>query len=447
MNIEGHTRLELLRDGKVVKRIEKHNTITSWVQNAMGAGNFHDQVSANKIMPLSQWYSGCILTDNNNDATLAMIAGDSNIVAQAGNDAYSGTYTKRGSFNAIESGIGVNAGKCFIRNVWDWTTSQGNCASGQSISSVCLTRGELGKVSLDPTTEYDDCAEVFENVISSGSQITTNDDLQKIHILDYENEKGYAVAYDSGTITIDEYYVSTKTIHLIGGNMDVIEKTGTHTITQTMSKYGSLRRSLSYDGDYIYLFTWLSGGSVLDECAIKVSDWSHSFTSHTYNGLSLISELNAYDWVLDAFPMIEESDTRYLYVFTSDDKMVKLNLSNTDATEITIPVSVNKWFASCPTCFLKNGDWIKMNTSSNKKALYWHNGSFYTTKTIPASDSNYKYLIDTGYGTAIHTYRGTTKAAQVLFPFPYVSTVNNLQTTVRKTSELSMKLTYTITEV
>ena len=88
-----------------------------------------------------------------------------------------------------------------------------------------------------------------------------------------------------------------------------------------------------------------------------------------------------------------------------------------------------------------------MNVTDNKKALYYHNGSFYTTKTIPSSDTNYRYLIDTGYGTAI--YGGINSYVKLLFPFPYVSTVNNLASgsEVRKTSELSMKLTYTISEV
>ena len=152
-------------------------------------------------------------------------------------------------------------------------------------------------------------------------------------------------------------------------------------------------------------------------------------------------------WIRDAFPMVEESGTRYLYAFTSDAKCMKLNLSSASITEVSIPVGVNKWFAGCPTCFLKNGDWIKMNVTDNKKALYYHNGSFYTTKTIPSSDTNYRYLIDTGYGTAI--YGGINSYVKLLFPFPYVSTVNNLASgsEVRKTSELSMKLTYTISEV
>ncbi len=439
MNIEGQTRLELLRDGKVVKRIEKHNTITGWVGDALSSGNFFNQIPANKIYPLSQWFGGCLLTNGENNAELSMLANNVDIVAQAGNDAYSGAYTKRGTFNTTESGSGVNNGRCFIRNVWDWATSQGN----GTISSICLTRGELGKVAIDPTTVYDDCATVFENAYGTDETITVTSDLQDCTILDYENEKGFAITYDSGTITIDEYYVSTRRIHLIGSGVDVIEKTATHTIAQTLSRFNRQRASCSYDGDYIYLFTWADGGNVLDECAIKLSDWTATLTSHTYNGLSLISELNNYRWIRDAFPMVEESGTRYLYAFTSDAKCMKLNLSSASITEVSIPVDINKWFAGCPTCFLKNGDWIKMNITSQKKALYYHNGSFYTTKTTPASDTNYKYLIDTGYGTAI--YGGIRNYVQLLFPFPYVSTVNNISA-VTKEASMTMKLTYTITE-
>lgn len=439
-SLHGHAQLDLLRKGKVVHREERDNTITGWVGDALSAGNFFNQIATDKIYPLSQWFGGCFLTDSANDATTSMLAGNTNIVAQAGDDAYSGAYTKRGSFNSTESGSGVNSGNCYIRNVWDWATSQGN----GTISSICLTRGELGKVAIDPTTVYDDCGVAFENVLSSGTDITVSSELRGCQILDYPNERGYAVTYDSGTITVDEYFISTKRVHLIDSKLDVIEKTETHTISQTLSKYNRARASMSYDGDYIYLFTWESDGNVVDECAIKLSDWTATLTSHTYNGLSLMGDLNVYQWIRDAFPMVEESGTRYLYAFTSDAKCMKLDLSSASITEVSIPVSIDKWFAGNPTCFLGNGDWIKTNITSQKNVLYYHNGSFYTARTVPTSDTLFKHLTDTGCGTAIRA--GTSNDyIQLLFPFVYVSTVNNI-TAVTKEASMTMKLTYTITE-
>ena len=143
--LQGNTILEFAREKKVnnrvkrevVKRVEKHNNITPWMSDLLHQGNFYQLIEPTKMLPLSQYVNGCLLTDKVNDASLSMIAGDSEVTAQAGNDSYSGTYSKRGTFNQIESGL-INNG---IRNVWDWGTAYGNGA----LAAVYCTRAECGK--------------------------------------------------------------------------------------------------------------------------------------------------------------------------------------------------------------------------------------------------------------------------------------------------------------
>ena len=92
MKYQGHARLDLLRDGNVVHRVEHKNDVTAFVQNAIGKGNFHNLIASSNIMKISEnWFGGCLLTDNTNDATTMLLDGGSTVVAQASNDSYSGT--------------------------------------------------------------------------------------------------------------------------------------------------------------------------------------------------------------------------------------------------------------------------------------------------------------------------------------------------------------------
>ena len=155
MKLQGNTRLELLRDGKVVHRVEKHNVISPWLQKAIREGDFGAGIDRNKIMPLTQWFSGCILTDkancksNTDPGFFGMINQDSNVIAMAGDDAYTGTNTRRGSADLSAGATGpITNG---YRWTWNWSESFGN----GDINSVCLTRAELGKLHFVETGDLD----------------------------------------------------------------------------------------------------------------------------------------------------------------------------------------------------------------------------------------------------------------------------------------------------
>ena len=211
--IIGNTILEFAREKKVnnrikrevVKRVQKHNNITPWISDLLHQGNYCQIIEPSKMLPLSQFVNGCLLTDKANDASLSMIAGDSEITAQAGNDSYSGTYSKRGTYNAIESGLITNG----IRNVWDWGTAYGNGL----ISSVCCTRSEFGKTELGTTSAIPDTDAIASFILggngSYGWYESDDDTLGRCQIIDYANERGYYVYYSSGTIGIEVYRVPT----------------------------------------------------------------------------------------------------------------------------------------------------------------------------------------------------------------------------------------------
>lgn len=436
VTFHGHARLDLLRDGKVVHRVEKDNTITGWIGNALSAGNFFNQVQADKIYPLSQWFSGCYLTDSANDATTSILAGNTNIVAQAGDDAYSGSNTKRGSFNAIESGSGVNNGKCFIRNVWDWNTSQGNCASGQSIASVCLTRGNLGKLqvydSQSAAVADGETNTFFEKLSSADFSIVGSP-----NIIDYENERAYKVTYDeSSTITVVEYFLNTKRIHLYGTLSSPID-TATHTISQTLADFSGVsdggRYALGYDqtNQVIHIFTWTEAGK-LNDYSLDLSNNTASLSTKTYQGITLgYVKYYGNNRLIQAVLM----DNGYYYISTAT-KIYKLNMTNAaDATEYNSPCTS----ARDAIIRLPNGDWYQPSYSDNY-TIYHHNGSYKCVYGSLGKEGGW-------LSSATAVMHDSSYALAALFP--YVSTVNNLESgsEVRKTSDLSMKLTYTISEV
>lgn len=455
--LHGHTRLDLIRKGKVVHRIEKDNTITGWIGNALSAGNFFNQVATDKIYPLSQWFSGCYLTDDTNDATLAMIAGGSNIVAQAGNAGYSGTNPKMGTFNAIESGSGVNAGKCFIRNIWDWGTSAGNCQPNQYIKSVCLTRGELGYVDQNSEiTPYD--MNPFNNLLGSSSFAYT-----PFHAMNPATGKVYFVSYTSNDtkIVVTERFTNTNKIHLLGGvASDITSESHEVPISAAIPSYSVTRTSVNLDAanGILHFYTWVTSGSgasqvtTLYDYSIDTASFSSTVTASTLTiqGCHFIS---GYDFIRGN--VILNDWNGHIWAMADVDgttEFVRITTSNLDVDEYPVILSANgEWWRdnSAPFLLLNNGDWIKYSGNQNREPMvswYYHAGEITYMANSWNRNLNQYAAVDLG-GVFLESY-GYNNTVRVVSGYPYVSTVNNLASgsEVRKTSDLSMKLTYTITE-
>lgn len=456
MALKGNTRLELIRAGKVIKRIEKHNDITPWVQNVLGAGNFQYRADLSKIMPIRQFFNGCLLTDKENNPSTMMIASDAEITAQAGNDSYTGVGNqKRGSFNTSESGA-IAGG---YRFVWDWLTNQGN----GTIASVCLTRSQIGKAQYLSGALPDEGAEVIDWL--HYSQGSTSAQFSRMTIIDYEKETAYKVSYESGTITVEEYAVNTKRLHLLGGADEFILQ-DTHDITQTVANYGTDRTSISYTGDKIHFITFTPNGDTLNDYAIDTTAWTVTAKTHTYTGAGF-SYLNGNNYgalIKDALPIIGD----YIYAIgggASMNKIIKANLlgnNDADVTAVDNPLAsvLSRTDYSNGECvILPNGDWYKFNGEKGadnydylRAGLYFHNGEYYVIRHGFTPNRCFGVAINANaYGTQIvnatHSDGDSGRYIRGLASiFPYVSTVNNLEEAVTKDATMYMKLTYEITE-
>ncbi len=448
--LQGFAQLDLLRNGKIVHREENHNTITPWFSNAINKGNMNFNMSPDKIVPLKQWFNGCLLTDKDNDPTLSMIAQNSTVIAQASTNAYTGTNLRRGSYNTNESGD-VPGG---FRYVWDWRTDQGN----GEIKSVCLTRPSIGAT--DITSDFSapdgDCIEYLSPRTIKASSIPGY-----ITVLDYERERAYQVVYDSTSgsekITIKEYYINTFRYHLTGKFGDAINVINTHEISQAIANWSANYTSVSYTGDYFYVFRVYDNAGTMDEYKISTADWTCVKTVHTYNGVHFRNHNGAGGYLLkDIIPVI--SGYAYAYSY-GNQKIYKLNLANdADVIEYVNPLAsvTDNISYNGPAVLLPNGDWYKFNNrfADSEPCIYHHNDTFFRARGNIISGNDWgegaPSIHANQYGTCISTAPSddATNGQNWLIStlYPYVSTVNNLSSKVTKSYDLTMKLTYTIAE-
>lgn len=444
--LQGKLKLELLRNNQVVKRIEKKNTITPWFSNAIKYGNMNFIMSPQKILPLKQWFAGCLLTDKDNDPALSMIAQDSTVIAQGSSNAYTGNNIRRGSFNTNESG-NVTGG---YRFVWDWNTAQGN----GEIKSVCLTRASIGATDITSNFSAPDaqCIEYLSPRTITGTSIPGY-----ISVVDYAKERAYSIYYESETIKIKEYYLNTYRYHLTGGFCDAINLITTHEIPQAIASWSGNYTSVSYTGDYFYIFRVYDNAGTMDEYKISKADWSCVKTVHTYTGAHFRNHNGAGGYLVkDIIPVIDGYAWAYSYKNT---KIYKLNLANdADIVEYVNPIAsvTDHIDYNGPAVLLPNGDWYKFNSrfADSEPCVYHHNDTFYRAAGNVISGSNWGEGVPSihanQFGTCITTATSddATNGQNWLLSalYPCVSTVANLDSKVTKTNDLSMKLTYTIAE-
>ena len=468
MALQGYAKLELSRERKVngktrseiVKRVEKHNTITGYVDGILNEGNYGLLIPNNKLLPIRQFFEGCILTDNTNNASINMIAHNSSITACAGNDSYSGTYSKRGSVSQESAVISSPNGYKGYRFVWDWTTDRGN----GSIASVCLARPALA------IAEYSNSAvpsvAIEESLYHSGTSFADYFTISKLQIIDYEKEVGYRVTYANNTISVEEYQLSTKSLHLLtrpflytNGATYTPEYATTHEIAQSVSNFSISTSSICYTGDKIVIVTW--SGSTIRAYPISTSTWSvGTIAEKTFNGVTFVNTRESYCESYHKDIVLLDGDYAWCMASISNVvKMVKLNLlgSGVDITEYSLPTTMSSSNNGC-CLLLPNGDFYKYGAyHDDYTVLYYHNGAFYVARrgysmnfwgsgfsTLGVNGNKYGTYLATANVSKTNPTSGTQFDVCTIHGF--VSTVANLDEAVIKTADLSMKLTYEITE-
>ena len=473
MGLQGYTKLELLRNyhghDEVVFRTEKHNAITGWVDNIINAGNFHFGMDKTKIQPITQWFSGCLLTDTKNvtqDYSAInnwCIAPDATIVACAGDDGesgYAGAYVPRGYLSSVNSGPIGNNGYKFV---FYWDEGHGN----GTINSVCLTRSELGKVEIKNLGEGATWLTTTPADVILGNVNGISSALYDLQLIDYDNEIGYNISYANNIISVKKYMLNTKRSHLMGSTIDVIGQIGqTHEIAQEVDDYGNYRTTvcLDEDGD-IHLIT--IDGNKLNDYIIDTSAWTVTEINRNYSNANFCSF--AFSGIVPNAVRItkeEVSGTGYTFYTLWGDSGKKIAKCRSDADAQITFISDNPMYTEIGVqtgdlyayngsiVELPNGDWYKFGgelngVASGANCVYYHNGAFRLVKsTTTGYYSAYQCYgtVNSGKGSILTRCRDTGYGIDIKAIFPYVSTVNDLSAEVVKNNTLKMTLTYEITE-
>lgn len=483
MAIHGRLKLELCdaKTGYIQKRIEKKNTLTPYVANAITKGDFNGVMDRNKILPIAQnWFGGCYLTDSpnpdsvNSGGFFGMIAGNTNIIGMAGNDAYSGTNHRRGSADFSSGATGeIENG---YRFVWRFSENQGN----GHIESVCLTKPNLAKVHFleSGNFDYEDdqtLPKTYMNDQLSDGTVQVTDDINGLTIIDYDNEIGYKVWYEEtgtsqnpeGDIKIEEYALNTYRQHITGASCAARNKIGsTHVIHRSsgVKNYSTDTATVCYTGNKLHLvtFAYSSNVTTVYDYVIDPSDYSALDVVYyqQYTGvqfLSIGSSATIPSLVKDGLWLEIESGTPYLYALatiSSKTMIVRCNLtSSADVSEVVeCPISMSYqpvWIG------LPNNDRMAVQRiRDDSSALYWHNGKWYKTNILDHSiQGNRLQGIHGGdtFGTNIlkmhNVYaQDQYKTISLDALFGWVSTVCNLNDAVDKNITQTLNLTYEITE-
>ena len=283
-----------------------------------------------------------------------------------------------------------------------------------------------------------------------------------ISVFDYEREKAFTVQYDGTAeaekIIIKDYFINTYRYHLTGAWGDAISLTDTHEISQAIANFSASYTSVSYTGDYFYIFRVYDNAGTMDEYKISTADWTCVKTVHSFNGVHFRSHSSSSGSYLNKDIILVIDGYAWAYGYNNT-KIYKLNLSNdADVVAYDNPLAgvTDHYLYNGPGVLLPNGDWYKFNHryADNEPCVYYHNGQLFRARGNIISGNDWgeglPQINMNEFGTLITTATSddATNGHDWLISamYPSVSTVANLQSAVQKSYDLTMKLTYTIAE-
>lgn len=433
--LKGHTEIILtdVNTGKVTRQ-EGDNMFTNAIQKILTPITAWDGNSySSYLLPLQEkGLAGLLLFQNSlpEDANnYFMPAPDVNpVTGYAGNNAYTGTNTQRGSMNTAECEELDNGYKF----VWDFTTAQAN----GTISAISLTNYYIATTGVHGEYWWDKSPNTygtdFEFNITNCSYIEITDD----NILKF-------VCYNNNTITYYEiqlyfrkYNLNTdkNTCKIIKSQELSIEWGGT---IQSYSK-SWIQFAMGEDG---YIYGLASVAKSVDKLIRLDASTLEQDTSYGAKTISGYGGYESYNH-MDKSNMVILNSYIY-YIYSDANKLVKLNVNDiTDVTEVSAQLS----YSDRPFIFVNNNHvTVSQNNSSNGSFDTALNKYSWTSKNYVSYTlgilSNAEYVI-----TISHPSDSDKRLKCGIMPHEqYLATINNI-TPVTKTAAQTMKIIYTITE-
>ena len=449
--LKGNTKIELtnIHTGKK-EVIEKHNLITNHLKNTLEwlhtwgfTTDISSQLQTRQFPVYDKCMGGIILFGNtlneNADNVMLPMVEEDDVVGYASNNVNTTENKKRGSRNITESEKVSNGYKM----VWDFGTSQANGV----ISAVALTDA----YACDRSGIFSDiCNSCGRKIKSFPSNVTSR------KIVDYD-------VYTDVVTYLDLSSTSTLALRTATFNSNIASMEGFNIYEEISSKQVNLSVELPLgglwldgkDGYYYYCTTWYNNNNVSDGSAryydtIKMARVKKDTLEVDASiGLKTI-KLSGTKWsqpdcmfcICNGYVYFGGStNTNYDYV-----EIDKIDLASSQVIKKFdnfkdhngAVYSINNIVYAGSKCILQNDELIKKEEndygyllSYNSSGL-WESGGSSSGKVL-TNDKGQIMVVDSGginYGFLLNN----------------LCTINNLEEPVTKTSDKTMKITYTLTE-
>ena len=445
-----------------VETVSETNMVTNAVNDILGvnplgsyynaSGQYDDRMVWNsEMLPICPNMIGGILLFPNTltENAANLYPSSANLpIAYASNDVNATANTKRGSMNLTESTALSNGYKF----VWEFTASQGN----GTIAAIGLTSKHGGANAYGSDVAVDTGLLHIRTVNIGSLDVTWLNVLFRTVTLDFENNLLYSLAYSSNTVTISTYRIPVFDIGLNECLDDTTLTLVDTTVLQcsTFKFYGSYTPyGIFMDGGDGYWYGFSnqansSGSSTMLWIKIDQSDFSFTEGSWTLSNATLKAVGSFRE--SSSYPTLTRNSVvrnGYLYVPSYDDTGVyKINISNsTDVTLISLGFTSENdsigGSGSAEQMLILIGDLIvgyDYMIDVNDNVIETYGGERFDDIATPLFQ--YKEFMVGWAGSYGNEYRHT------FILTPYLATISNLSSAVVKTTDKTMKITYTLTE-
>lgn len=468
MALQGYTKIELTDvETNNTEVYEKHNIVTNALSEIFRPIGYWKDCNSllNRTNPwVSTLCGGLLCFDKNipeDKNTLFAPAGTTLIACGAHGEVNATSNSIRGDSNKLETSI--NTSTKVAKFVYDFKTSQGN----GTINSVCLTsyRGGFRSYNMNLNADANSqhlqdyshyCIGEVYPYISSEYDYDTCKNAERIFLIDSKSGVKYSLLYDTiDYLKIIKRNVYTHSISIFDSDINA-SKTRILSSTQIKLNIGRLcdvYRWWSYDDRALYLFlpkTSNDGsGSVASGKTIRIIKLSYPNWDAEYFDVE-----NTTDGTISCNSCCVYKNNLYFATSYSSSNMYYIQ-----------PYRVNILDSSDYSKFAKtqrqSADDLRPISVFNGKILYF---GLYRYSYSYTYDS---FIFDTELGTGSVTDCATTWASgylmnpilddnfhfysgykhSVIVPSNYLATINNLETPITKTSDKTMKITYTLKEV
>lgn len=474
MALKGTTVIELtnVKTGEV-ERYEEHNLITKaleYIHQSIGALKSPTAVTHDGYEPVyPSLLGGLVLWDSTieeSDTVITQPHGVKMVGCASYNQVNTTTSPRRGSYNATESYLTDSSTERSMKFVYDFATSQAN----GTIKCVSLTNWKEGwngfggdEDALDGVgsrNNYDGYMG-HDGSTSYWFEASLTRPYGRTFLIDPDNDVFYAISsLSASTVTIAKRRANIHQKSVFRSQYhahDLVENI-TVTLPTTLSGTNTYYCNYEPKSDLLYIYVSPSSSSVASSGTFYVI--TVDMSTYVATVYEMENPLSSTMYFAPQYMVCSDGRLHYMY---SDQKYIR-SISLADSTYKS--TYLGGWYFSGGGCFLANG-MIYTRVRNYIKDIYYNRIAIYdpVAQTYEITGDYYLPINLGSYGYQpvplknhplyyyyFYTYStnsdGTgSSTAYLWLNTKYLATINNLSRTIEKTSDKTMKITYTIQEM